>query len=274
MPTSMKARLLLVVVVVACAAPPPALSTRDAAVGLLHQGIGQADVAFVRQYVGDHYTQHNPNVPDGPNGIIDMVKYIGTLAPSARPQPYVKRAFVDGDFVVLHSEYVRGNVHGAGIDVLRMERGKFVEHWDAGRPSPDKTKNGHTPIDGATDVVDLDKTAANKDLARRFVETVLVKRDFATYDGFFHRALVQHDPEVEDGPGAWRAAIDASPLRYEAVVRVLGEGNFVAVESRARDDGKLTVVWDLFRACAGAIAEHWITYEEIPAHMAHGNGMF
>ena len=47
-----------------------------------------------------------------------------------------------------------------------------------------------------------------------------------------------------------------------------------ARESRATNDGKPTVVWDLFRVEAGAVAEHWITYEEIPAHMAHGNGMF
>ena len=267
-------RSLVFLVVAACGSSQPAMSPRDASVALLHQGIGEADVALVRRLVGDHYTQHNPNVPDGPNGIIEMVKYIGTLAPDARPQPHVKRVFVDGDFVVLHTEYVRGNVHGAGIDVLRVEKGKFVEHWDAGRPSPDVTKNGHTAIDGPTEIVDKGKTAANKELARRFVETALVKRDFGSWDASFHGALVQHDPDVADGPEAWRAAIEKSPLRYEAVVRVLGEGNFVTVESRAHDDGKLTVVWDLFRVDAGAIAEHWITYEEIPAHMAHGNGMF
>ena len=59
--------------------------------------------------------------------------------------------------------------------------------------------------------------------------------------------VAQHNPNV---PEAWRAAIEKSPLRHEAVV------------------------WDLFRIDAGAIAEHWITYEEIPAHMAHSNGMF
>ena len=267
-------RRLFIVALVACGASQPAMAPRDASIALLHRGIGEADVALVRTLVGAHYTQHNPNVPDGPNGIIEMVKYIGTLPRAERPYPHVQRAFVDGDFVVLHSEYVRGSVRGAGIDVLRVENGKFVEHWDAGRPSPETTKNGHTPLDGATAITDRDKTAANKDLARRFVETALVKRDLGAFDGFFHGALVQHDPDIADDPAAWRAAIESSPLHYASVVRVLGEGNFVTVESRAENDGKLTVVWDIFRLDAGAIAERWVTYEEVPTHMAHGNGMF
>ncbi len=256
-----------------CATPAP-VSPRDEAVLLLNDGIGRADVNTVRATIGPHYKQHNPGVPDGPNGIIDMVKYLATLPPEQRPHPHIRRVIVDGDFIVIHAEYTRGDVSGAGIDMFRVENGKLAEHWDAGRPSPKTTKNGHTTLDGETEIRDRDKTAANKELVRRFAEEVLVKRDVASFDSFFGAALVQHDPAVADGASAWRAALDASTLRYEAVVRVIGEGNFVAVESRATGDGKLTVVWDLFRVDAGAIAEHWITSEEVPAHMAHANGMF
>ena len=44
------------------------------------------------------------------------------------------------------------------------------------------------------------------------------------------------------------------------------------------DDGELggkpTALYDLFRVEDGMIVEHWNTVQEIPAQMAHDNGMF
>lgn len=250
------------------------MTPRDEAVLILERGIGRVDVGIVRALVSPHYKQHNPGVPDGPNGLIDMVKYLATLPETARPHPRIARVLVDGDFVIVHAEYRRGTVHGAGIDMFRMENGKLAEHWDTGVPSPDVTKNGHTTLDGETEIRDRERTAENKALVRRFAETIFVKRDFATYDSFFRGALVQHDPDVADGTDAWKAALGDASLRYEAVVRVLGEGNFVAVESRAHRGEALVVVWNLFRVGSGAIVEHWVTSEEVPAHAANSNGMF
>ena len=138
------------------------MTPRDEAVLILERGIGRVDVGIVRALVSPHYKQHNPGVPDGPNGLIDMVKYLATLPETARPHPRIARVLVDGDFVIVHAEYRRGTVHGAGIDMFRMENGKLAEHWDTGVPSPDVTKNGHTTLDGETEIRDRERTAENK----------------------------------------------------------------------------------------------------------------
>lgn len=48
------------------------------------------------------------------------------------------------------------------FDVFRVENGKIAEHWDnlilESAPNP----SGHTQIDGATEITDIDKTEANK----------------------------------------------------------------------------------------------------------------
>jgi predicted SnoaL-like aldol condensation-catalyzing enzyme len=83
------------------------------------------------------------------------------------------RVFEDGDYVFAHTSY---NFFGPkiGFDIFRFENGKIVEHCDnlqeMARPNP----SGHSMIDGPTEPRDLDKTYANKQLVRAFVDDVLV----------------------------------------------------------------------------------------------------
>lgn len=257
-------------------APPEvarAVTARDKAKLILEGGIGRANPDIVRALIGPHYRQHNPGVPDGPNGIIEMVEYIGTMPEPERPHPHLLRAIVDGDFVVIHAEYARAHGSNAGFDMFRVEDGKLAEHWDAGWPQPATTKNGHTMLDGPVDIVDVDKTQANKELVRRFADEVLVHRNVSNFGVFVRSGLVQHDPEIADGADAWKSALDGG-WRYEAILRVLGEGNFVAVQSRGTIAGKLAVIYDLFRVDSNTIAEHWNVAEPIPDRSANSNGMF
>jgi predicted SnoaL-like aldol condensation-catalyzing enzyme len=62
----------------------------------------------------------------------------------------------------------------APFDVFRFENGLIVEHWDnlleVQKPNP----SGRTQFDGATELTDLDKTAANKKVAKDFITNVLL----------------------------------------------------------------------------------------------------
>lgn len=80
------------------------------------------------------------------------------------------RVFADGDYVVAHTDY---NFFGPkiGFDIFRFEDGKIVEHWDNLQTKPESANpSGHSMTDGATKIVDLDKTAENKQIAENFVK--------------------------------------------------------------------------------------------------------
>jgi predicted SnoaL-like aldol condensation-catalyzing enzyme len=58
----------------------------------------------------------------------------------------IKRAFSDGNMVILHSHWVRspGELGDAVVDFFRVEGGKVVEHWDVIQPIPATAANNNT----------------------------------------------------------------------------------------------------------------------------------
>ena len=71
-----------------------------------------------------------------------MTKFIGWLRTNfPKAQLDIKHAYADGDFVVLHSHWIRtpGERGEAVVDIVRLEQGKLVEHWDVIQPIPETT---------------------------------------------------------------------------------------------------------------------------------------
>src|ERR1700746_4219896 len=65
--------------------------------------------------------------------------------PDARGE--IKRVFVDGDHVILHSHWhgLSDNPRGeAVVDIFRLEGGKVLEHWDVIQPIPETSANSNT----------------------------------------------------------------------------------------------------------------------------------
>jgi predicted SnoaL-like aldol condensation-catalyzing enzyme len=50
----------------------------------------------------------------------------------------------------------------------------IVEHWDNLQETAKPNPSGHTMIDGATTVSNIDRTEENKKLVRQFVDDILV----------------------------------------------------------------------------------------------------
>jgi len=98
----------------------------------------------LRLYVGDHYTQHNPSVPDGKEAFVAYVKTRSAKNPDR--EIFLKHIIAEGDLVVLHSHNIFAPTdegyasapHGvASINIFRLdENGKVVEHWDVREPVP------------------------------------------------------------------------------------------------------------------------------------------
>jgi predicted SnoaL-like aldol condensation-catalyzing enzyme len=165
------------------------------------------------------------------------------------------------------------------IEIFRFQDGLAAEHWSGVMDHPEKTANGHSMVDGATEITDQAKTAQNKALVKAFVETILIKGEFDKILQYYHPDIIQHNPFIDntvDGlvRGVQELQKQGISLQIEKIHRVLGEGNFVLVLSEGKFGGKNTAFFDLFRVENDKVVEHWDVLQEVPAKIAHNNGMF
>ena len=231
------------------------------------------DAEQMRALYAQDYIQHNPHVPTGLDAVIGLLPVLKEAGFGYTTH----RVLEDGDLLLTHTTYHNANVFGAdevvAFDLWRMEAGKVAEHWDAIIPVYAETASGRTQTDGTTDIHDLDKTNENKILVESFVRTVLMDQQTDKMDDYIRDGIYdQHNPVVGDGPDALKAVL--GEIKNNTLHRVIGEGNFVLTQAEGTWDGKPIAIYDLFRVEDGKIAEHWDVLQEIPAEMAHENGMF
>src|SRR5260221_14728222 len=107
------------------------------------KGLNQKDFDAAAKHFGPRYIQHNPGAPDGIEGFKAFIALRKEKFPNAKSE--IKRAFAEGDYVILHVHGVRepGERGVAIVDIFRLENGKIVEHWDVVRPIPEKTANNN-----------------------------------------------------------------------------------------------------------------------------------
>ncbi len=254
-------------------------TNKELVVKVLDGAFNRYDVDVIREYVAENYVQHNPQVTDGRAGLSGFVEYLAKQPKNQRPSVEVRRVLADGEFVVSHSEYKWGPKTLAVFDVFRVKDGKLVEHWDAIQEQPAKTANGNTMLDGPIAVRERDRTAANKELVKRFVDDILVNGRMERFAGYFNgENYVQHNPLIPNTPSGLvkaftQMAKQGITVKYDEVKRVIGEGNLFLVQARGQLAGKPVVFYDLFRTENGKIAEHWDVIQDIPATSKNGNGM-
>ena len=111
---------------------------------LYEAAINQKNFEAASKFLGPRYIQHNPNAADGPEGLKGFIAFLREKFPNYRSE--IKRAFADGDYVILHVHNVptpgaRGN---AIMDIFKLENGKVVEHWDVRQEIPEKPANNNT----------------------------------------------------------------------------------------------------------------------------------
>ena len=90
---------------------------------------------------GEAYIQHNPY---GAEALFAFLTPFFEANPDLRID--VKRVAAEGDLVWIHynNKPTPDALGLAVVDILRMEDGKFVEHWDVVQPVPEQSANENT----------------------------------------------------------------------------------------------------------------------------------
>jgi predicted SnoaL-like aldol condensation-catalyzing enzyme len=83
--------------------------------------------AAAERYWSPDYIQHSAHISPGREGLFDLVK---SIPPTLKYEPGVIVA--DGDFVIVHGRFsgLGQPVNWIAADILRIEDGILVEHWD------------------------------------------------------------------------------------------------------------------------------------------------
>lgn len=101
-------------------------------------GLNRKDFDAASKFFGPKYIQHNPGAPDGIEGFKTFINFLKDKFPNSHSE--IRRAFAEGDYVILHVHAVRepGTRGRAIVDIFRLENGKIVEHWDVAQDIPEK----------------------------------------------------------------------------------------------------------------------------------------
>jgi len=140
-------RVLLAAAIIGVAAPALAAdleANKKIVIDFYDKALNQKDYEAAAKYFGPRYIQHNPNVPNGPDGLKGLVTLLKEKLPNSRSE--IKRVIAEGDLVMLHVHSVRepGQRGTAIVDIFRLENGKIVEHWDVLQAVPEKSANDNT----------------------------------------------------------------------------------------------------------------------------------
>jgi predicted SnoaL-like aldol condensation-catalyzing enzyme len=260
----------------------PSTMTNKETVATFLGAVMKNDPETMRKLANADYIQHNPFIPTGLEPFIQMLPVLqenGTTAENIR-------MFQDGNYVFMHNIWRNAKPFGAdemvSFDIIRLdENGKVAEHWDAMTPLVTETASGRTQTDGPTTAVDLDKTVANKALAKAMVEDILMgKNPNKITDYISAEQYDQHNPGIKDGLTGIVEAVEYltsqnNMFKYTKIHKVLGEGNFVLTISEGEWNGTTNVFYDLLRFENGKAVEHWDVIQPIPTEgLANNNGMF
>ena len=87
----------------------------------------QRDYAAAERFWSPNYIQHSAHIEPGRDGLFNLVK---ATPPSLKYEPGVILA--EGDYVIVHGRFsnIGLPVNWIAADVVRLQDGILVEHWD------------------------------------------------------------------------------------------------------------------------------------------------
>ena len=87
----------------------------------------ERDYATAEQFWSPQYIQHSAHIAPGREGLFDLIK---SLPPTLKYE--AGTIVAEGNFVIVHGRFsgFGASVNWIAADILRIEDGLLVEHWD------------------------------------------------------------------------------------------------------------------------------------------------
>jgi predicted SnoaL-like aldol condensation-catalyzing enzyme len=230
--------------------------------------VGERNSALIDTYVSEHYIQHSPSLKTGKAGLLEAIELLKQFpVPKERKSPII-HAIEDGDYVMVHLDFEFMGTRKNVIDIFRLHHGKVAEHWDAVQDLSEEETVGIPWYKPGVTFKNVELTDHNKSLVYRFFHASSDQRNqFLSID------YVEHHAEVTKTAGRLGTYFERSIRDTTKVHRILGENNFVVVQSEGIKSFKRFVFYDLFNVLDNSIVEHWGVEQQIPDVMPHTNGM-
>lgn len=113
----------------------------DTVLAMYREVLIAMDASKVEAYLPARYIQHSSLAEPGLEPLKRFLAQVRKESPQARQT--IHRAFVDGEYVIVHVHVVRwpGDPGLAAIDIFRLEHGEIVEHWDVIQQVPANSIN-------------------------------------------------------------------------------------------------------------------------------------
>lgn len=216
---------------------------------------GQGDIDFAKAVIAEDYIQHNPMVKTGREGFFEFMTMLSQLPQTKNPKPPFLRFIHEGDFVAVHSQVEFMGKENASLDLYRLEEGVISEHWDASQ----EIVNGSPKVKGSVEIDKIANTEQNKNLVRGFVQEVLIEKQLNCASKYLSSNLSIADFQMD--------------YQDYKLHRLIGEKNFVLVQSEMKIAEDSWVQYDIYRLSDMQIEEHWTVKQIIPMQMVHDNGM-
>ena len=106
------------------------------------------EYATAERFWSPQYIQHSAHIAPGREGLFDLIK---SLPPTLRYE--AGTIVAEGNFVIVHGRFsgFGAPVNWIAADILRIEDGLLVEHWDViqDEATQEQSKSG-TPMFGQT----------------------------------------------------------------------------------------------------------------------------
>jgi len=118
------------------------------------------DYLVAQRYWSADYIQHSAHIEPGREGLFNLIK---SLPPTLRYEPGTIVA--EGDFVIVHGRFsgFGAPVNWITADILRIQDGIFVEHWDVIQDeATEEQSKSKAPMFGTTFPKDSAQTTTAK----------------------------------------------------------------------------------------------------------------
>ncbi len=100
------------------------------AIALIEDVLMGKNPSKITDYISaQQYDQHNPEIKDGLNGIVEAVQYL-TSQNNMFKYTKIHKVLGEGNFVLTVSEGEWSGKQQVFYDLFRVENGQMVEHWD------------------------------------------------------------------------------------------------------------------------------------------------